>query len=305
MDEIYDSYVTRADSSDPNKSTRTREQAIFALLQFAPFNQCDGLWLRNIAKGGPIDDIHSLLFTIWMDEQGDGNPNQNHANLYTRLLESVDISLPRIDSSEYAFNESFLESAFQAPLFELVISQFSEEYFPEILGMTLNLEWEVLQLKPTIPVYRKLDIDPHFYVMHVGIDNAVNGHGAKAKQAVVQYLDEIKNKEGEEAMQEAWKRIWKGYITFATYGTLGTDIAFVWRNELTIINRVYDMIARKAKYGMKNHGKRTLVSDKSKTSYFINDLFDHPDTFLEQLVEHGYIVPGDPDRQPAFQNDEL
>ena len=94
-----------------------------------------------------MDEVGSLLFEVWMDEQGDGNPNQNHSNLYTQLLKNLDINLPRVDSYEYAFNEVFLDGAFVSPLFELVISQFSEEYFPEILGMTLFLEWEVVSLK--------------------------------------------------------------------------------------------------------------------------------------------------------------
>ena len=92
--------------------------------------------------------------------------------------------------------------------------------------------------------------------MHVGIDNAVNGHGAKAKQVLMLYLDEVKSREGEKAMQEAWKRIWSGYITFATAGDIGEELAYSRRSDCTVKNRVYDMIARKAKYGRKNHGKK-------------------------------------------------
>jgi hypothetical protein len=44
---------------------------------------------------------------------------------------------------------TILDSAFQVRVFELVISKFTEEYFPEIIGMTLQLEWCVLGLKPT------------------------------------------------------------------------------------------------------------------------------------------------------------
>ena len=120
MDQIYDGYVQRVDSFDPDNSpSKTREQVIYGILQNAPFNQLDGVWLRNVTKGGPMDEVRSLLFEVWMDEQGDGNPNQNHSNLYTQLLKNLDINLPRVDSYEYAFNEVFLDGAFVSPLFEL------------------------------------------------------------------------------------------------------------------------------------------------------------------------------------------
>ena len=54
--------------------------------------------------------------------------------------------------------------------------------------------------------------------MHVGIDNAVDGHGAKARNAVNVYLDNVLKESGREAMQREWKRIWTGFVAFATAG---------------------------------------------------------------------------------------
>ena len=38
------------------------------------------------------------------------------------------------------------------------------------------------------------------------------------------YLQMVRQQEGEDAMQAAWKRIWNGYVAFATVGSLGADL---------------------------------------------------------------------------------
>jgi hypothetical protein len=113
--------------------------------QFAPLNQLDGAWIRNVARAGPIDRVTANLFTVWMDEMGDGNPDQNHANVYTQRLAKVGITLDPIYSEAYANNPNMLDSAYTVPMYELAISQFAPTFFPEILGMTLQLEWRCLR----------------------------------------------------------------------------------------------------------------------------------------------------------------
>src|SRR5262249_2561554 len=161
-------------------------------------------------------EVNSLLFDIWSDETGNGNPALNHSNLYTALLQGLGIYLPDITSRAYADDPRFFDSAFTVPLFELVVSQFSEEFFPEILGMTLYLEWEVLSLVPGVQRWEAQSprIDAQFLRMHIGIDNAVDGHGAKAKRAVKLYLDHVLRESGEDEMRAQWKRIWTGYVAF-------------------------------------------------------------------------------------------
>ena len=151
MEEIYNAMRRDADAAqalyqkfDPKTSTKqddggephSRDECVERIRQWAPFNQTDGAWLRNVSQAGPIDEVSSLLFSVWMDEAGDGNPDQNHANLYTRLLESVGIELPPVTSLAYAMNPDMLESAYTAPLFQLVMSEFTRTFFPELLGMT-------------------------------------------------------------------------------------------------------------------------------------------------------------------------
>src|SRR5262249_12036518 len=147
---IYQELVDEAAASDPaGQVYQTREDIVTRIIQFAPFNLTDGAWLRNIGRTGPLDDVRGLLYSICMDELGDGEISKNHCNIYRDLCHSVGYYPPPIESREFAFDRRFLDSAFLIPAFELAISQFTEEYYPEILGMTLQLEWEVVELKPT------------------------------------------------------------------------------------------------------------------------------------------------------------
>jgi hypothetical protein len=302
LDEIYAKLqrgIEQDPMLDPDYPFRNQADAIERIRQFAPLNQLDGAWIRNIAHAGPIDEVSALLFSVWMDEMGDGNPEQNHANVYTRLMEKVGIVMQPINSLDYANNKDLLDSAFTVPMFELAISQFTKTFYPEILGMTLQLEWEVLALWPTVMLFREVKLDPHFYELHIGIDNAANGHGAKARQAVYSFLDAAYSRGGSAEVQDCWRRIWRGYVAFASSGTLGRDLAALLKarkdNPETPEDKVIDIINEKKAYGSLNHGPRTLGTD------LINDLFEDPPAFLKALVQSNYIVPGSPAESPFFR----
>ncbi|MGE5755952.1 MAG: iron-containing redox enzyme family protein, partial [Planctomycetaceae bacterium] len=236
---------------------------------------------------------------------GNGDPALNHANLYSDLLHSVGIYLEDINTRAYADNPDLLDSAFTVPLLELVLSQFSQIYFPELLGMTLNLEWEVVGLKPIIKLFESFGLNAQFYKMHVGIDNAVNGHGGKAKRAVEIYLDHIRAESGEVEMQAQWRRIWRGYTAFKYLGSLFSDLTNKLAKPPTPTQQVYAMVRRKAPYARLNH------NDKRIGPNFLNDWFDDIPGLIGRvdsdgkytsgaLVTGGYIIPGDPDHSPFF-----
>jgi hypothetical protein len=297
LNQIYNGLVEAAEQfspGDPSVIFKTRDNMVERIRQFAPFNQLDGAWLRNVTQAGPISEIHSLLFSIWSDETGNGVPELNHSNLYADLLHSVGVYIDDITTQAYAFNPAILDSAYTSPLFELVISEFSQHFFPEILGMTLNLEWEVLQLKTTIKLFEYFGLHPQFYRMHVGIDNAASGHGAQAKRAVELFLDQVRAESGEQEMQGIWARIWNGYVAFATTGNLGQDLTDLLQNPPSLQTQMENLITRKRTYGQLNHDGKRLGQN------LINDWFDDPTAFLQELQNAGMIVPGDPDNSPLF-----
>src|SRR5262249_6001212 len=216
----------------------TREQVVYRLLQMAPFNQLDGAWIRGAAPPGTVDEVRNLLFSIYMDELGDAIDSRNHANIYTDTLRGLNIYLPDIRTRDYADYPDFLESAFVEPVFLLAISTFTEEYLPEIIGMTLYLEWSSVVLASTVAQLESCGVDPAYYRLHVGIDNASVGHGALAKKAVALYLDNIRRQGGDEAMQQMWARIWDGYVAFGTLGTLGQDIEDHFTEQPSLLDQM-------------------------------------------------------------------
>lgn len=289
LDFIYQELVDQAAASDPAQDPdfTSRASMITRIMQLAPFNLTDGAWLRNIGATGPIDEVRSLLYSISMDELGDGDVSRNHCNIYRDLCHSVGYYPLPLNSREFAFDPALLQSAFTVPAFELAISQFSEEFYPELLGMTVQLEWEVVDLKPTRDLMEYFGIDPHFYVMHIGIDNAVNGHGQRAVEAIHVYLDGILRTGGQQAVQDAWRRIWNGFVAFGNLGTLGTDLQHLVHHQPTLEEQVLTMIKDKAEYGSLNHQGNTVGGTR------IDEWFADPRGFLDALIAHDVITPGD------------
>ncbi len=293
---IYDNFVRDANSATAAQTylMQTREQVVNQILQIGPFNQLDGVWLRGITPDGPLGLIDSLMFSIRMDEMGDGNVQQNHANVYTDLLKSLNIYLPDLHTREYANNPALYDSSFVQPVFLLAISQFGDEFMPELLGMTLYLEWSAIGLVYTVEQMKAFGINPLYYSLHVGIDNASAGHGAIAKKCVEMFLDQVRESEGEAAMQQVWRRIWNGYVAFGTLGTVGEDL-FAAANKPTPVDLMIDMINRKAPYASRSHGTKMLGPN------LINDWFLDPPGFLQELQNSGLVIPGDLKNSPIFQ----
>jgi hypothetical protein len=295
LEQIYTTAAQGADSFSLADSRLTREMLIERLVQMAPFNQVDGAWLRNIGRVGPIDEVHALLFHVWADELGNGDPKLNHSNIYTDLLRSVGVYLEPVASRAYVENERIVDSAFTSPLFQLVIAEFAEDYLPEIIGMTLYLEWAVVGVKPQVAVMESLGIDPMFYSLHIGIDNAATGHGAMAKRTVELYLDEIRASSGDQAAQEVWRRVWDGYVAFATTGGLGEDFRRRVLQRPTPQQQVWRLIRSKSHFGAQNHGTKRLGANQ------LNNWFADPGGFMQELVDSGHIVPGDVEASSFFE----
>ena len=296
MRETYSSAADSAIDYDPATDPvfKSREDVIQRIIQLAPFDLTDGAWLRNINTSGPEDEIRSLLFSILEDERGNGNPSMNHCNMYRDLCHDAGFYPHPVNSEKFANDPRFLDSAFTTSAFEMAISQFTDSYFPEIIGMTLQLEWGVLELKPTAKLLEYYGFDPHFYVLHIGIDNAVNGHGRRAIDTISLYLDEIRVNGGEEAVQDYWRRIWRGYVAFGMIGTLGQDLVNLINNKPTLKDKMIAMIESKEEFGSYNHDEKTLGANR------INDWFSDPAGFMDELVKAGYIIPGNPKDSKFF-----
>jgi hypothetical protein len=104
------------------------------------------------------------------------------------------------------------------------------------------------------------------------------------------YLDQARARGGDAEVQRLWKRIWNGYVAFATTGTLGQDLRDLLQQRTsappTPHDKIVDLITRKKPYGSLNHGERRLGAN------LINDVFEDPESFMQALIDSNYIVPG-------------
>jgi hypothetical protein len=294
LQEIYETFVK---GSIKPAQDWAPERLISRILQFGPFNQLDGAWLRYATDAGPIAEVNSLLFDVWSDETGNGDPALNHANLYTALMQSVGLYLPDLRSRDYADNPAMMDSSYTLPLFQLVISQFSKDFFPEILGMTLQLEWEVLGLWDSVKRLEAKNFNAQFYRMHIGIDNASEGHGAKAKLAVRQYLDSVLSESGPVEVARQWERIWTGYVAFETTGDISEDLAQMWDYPPLMEDQMVSLVQQKKYYAQRNHLNLPVFGANR-----MSDWFEEPVAFLDQLANSRYVAKGDPDNSYLLNN---
>jgi photosystem II stability/assembly factor-like uncharacterized protein len=273
------------------------------LLQLAPFNLMDGVWLQTIMEAGPSDAVKARLFDIWADEVGNGESRENHSNVYQDLLRNLGMYLPSTTSREF-LDLDLAPGAWRSPVFQMSIGLFPQEFLPELLGMTLFLEWEATPtLNPTVRMLRGRGINPLFYALHVAIDNISEGHGAIAKEAVQIYLDERRAQGGERAVQESWKRIWNGYVAWATAGFNGAGLEerrlIIDRKTINLgtkeapdcfpkwntyyKDRMIGLVRRKAPYASQVHGRAMLDGS------LLNDLFNRPEELMAKLLASGFV----------------
>jgi len=297
LQQIYNDLVIEGEHYDPATDPlfKTREDVIYLLTQMAPFNQNDGAWIHRSTPAGPLSEVDSLLFSVWMDEAGDGNNVQAHGNLYTNLLHSIGVTFPDVRSNAYANDPRFLDSAFVGPALALAAAQFPSTFYPEILGFSLQIEWTVLGIRPAARLLEYFDINPLYYVLHIGIDNAAAGHGYRVRRAIELYLDDQRQHGGEEAVQEQFRRIWNGFVCFGTAGSLGEDVKSYLTNRPQPPDLVAQIIQAKQPFGSLNHGTKAIGPNR------INDWFEDPAGFMAALVSAGYIVAGDVEGSPFFQ----
>jgi hypothetical protein len=188
------------------------------LFQKTPQNAHDTTFLAPMGTVSIVTPTESTLHKVKFDESGNGNPQWNHNNLYYALIEE-ELKISLLPPERFASDPRFIDAAFIDPVFQLAIANFPKTYFPEILGMTLSLEWSgTLSAFKMMKLLKSRGIDPKFYAVHVHADNPRNGHGHDIKEAIISYLAEILKTQGESARQQQWQRIYQGWHTWSAIG---------------------------------------------------------------------------------------
>ncbi|CAF1621829.1 unnamed protein product, partial [Adineta ricciae] len=280
---------------------QTKLHLITYLIQRQPYHLTDGIWLRGVPQG-PMSSIDAKLFSIFIDELGNGDEKQNHCNVYLNILNDLSLNIPSIYSKEFICQKQIMDISFQKPLLTLTTSLFPKKFYPEILGYTLWLETTSTAEHSTLrKLLERYNLNPKFSLLHTTIDNNCNGHGQYARDCVEKYLDDIYEKQGLDAVKQHWKRIWIGYVAYGTTGEIWNDLRNLFHQSEVLSPReeFIKLIEKKSFFAKTIHGNRRI----SPGDPLLNELFrtNQAEQICSQLENSKWIVKGNP-RQSRFLN---
>ncbi len=224
----------------------SREEYRWLLIRLAPLVLVDGAWLQKAAwLEGSHAQVAARLRAIYLDEIGGGDPEQNHANIFRRLLDGEGIRLPEVTSAEFIARPEFSAPLFVLPAYLLAISRFPHAFLPEILGLNLAIELSGLGAfyMTAVDEMSYLGLDPAVVRVHLASDNLASGHAALARDAVEIDLERVDADLGPEERERHWRRVWAGYASLSivprrTWAVLFTRflLRFGW-DRLTKLTR--------------------------------------------------------------------
>ncbi|KAJ5909275.1 hypothetical protein N7495_001957 [Penicillium taxi] len=285
----FASYLERRKQGEDTELFGTAEAAKDWLVQQAPIKLVDGAWLGHVNKITTLFSLRGVTRQLWhllSEELGDGDLSKNHVNLYHRLLNDIGCPLPNGHSADFIrlpeWNRVENREAWQAAVGQLTISLFPNEFLPEILGFNMHFETVTLDTMQAAHELKCFAIDPYYFLIHITIDNADSGHTAIAAHAVMEYLEVVRATEGEEAVQQAWKRVQVGYILSQTLGShsspgtvnLGLSSPEVLLGPLS--TQVMDILRSKALVSDGIHSQsRTRIGPYTLSEWLDADLWKH------------------------------
>ncbi|KTS26642.1 iron-containing redox enzyme family protein [Pantoea stewartii] len=201
-----------------------RESVLFGQKLMALGSMIDGAWAHRF--GGTMRNYRrsdGKMLAIYADEMGLGEYEKNHITLILRVLKSMDISLPHIREKAFCQQDE-LPDLYDFSLHQLAMSQFPDTFYEELLGYNLGIEMLGLgeMRMHEIQKLRRYGFDTIYEEAHLTIDNFSAGHSRQAVDLIIDYLDDCKPGLSDEELQQRWRRIWRGYASFALY--IETDL---------------------------------------------------------------------------------
>ncbi|KAB8273768.1 hypothetical protein BDV30DRAFT_238292 [Aspergillus minisclerotigenes] len=313
--EQFEAYHVRRRKGGQREQFPDRDAAIRWLRKASPLKLVDGAWLgriNGVSTPFNLRPISKGLWQILSEELGDGDRKKHHVYVYQELLRSIGHVPP------CAYSPSFIQTDhgaddvrfWRAAVAHLLISIAPNCFLPELLGF--NLCFEGLQLDTLVVAteLREVGIDPYYFLLHISIDNAASGHTAMAAECVIRYLDYIRDSEGVQAMDCAWKRIQAGFVFCSDASSSSTNViatdpsAYISNPDLG--SELLNVFASKVNAARRIHctskariGSRTIIDWLEPTS------FGSPEwqqDFLRNLTEaQPWVYKGDSQKSKLVQ----
>ncbi len=212
---VYKKHREQVDSYRPpgERPDAPREPFIESTVQLAPLILIDGGWLQGMASPALIHTtVGRMLFHVLVEEIGEGNPDEHHANIYRDLLAAMGEDAPPVDTWEFARWTRLRDVSFEVPTLWLSMSCFPRHFLPEILGLNLAVELAgiggpYMEARDTL---KRFGYPTLFVEVHNAADNVSVGHAAWAMNAIKRYIDDVADREGPHSIDHAWHRVWTG-----------------------------------------------------------------------------------------------
>ena len=214
----------------------TREYAKEWVKLAAVVKYVDGGWLGGVldvasaraqSLGGKGDGklermVGKMAWQVISEEFGDGDIEKNHVYVYEKLLDGLSLGGKTEDGhTRPGYMRDFdglakdqgVPRCWTAAIAQQCIGLLAStrDFFPEAIGFNMAYESLPYHLLVTTRELRELKINDYYFALHVSIDNADSGHAALARLAVERYLEGVRERDGEAAMQYMWKRVQAGY----------------------------------------------------------------------------------------------
>lgn len=196
-----------------------RDDVIFRQTTYHLTYLIDGAWLHRTGNLGRERESDVMLAAIYADEMGHGDLRKNHITLTHLAIASMGIRLPHIRDEAFIDQAELPDHTYGFAIQQLCMCLFPDRFYNEILGYNLAIEMfgagEVRLHE--IQKLRHHGFDPCYEQAHLTIDNFSAGHTRQAADIIVSYLDGIDRTLGDAVVQQEWRRIWRGYASFAWF----------------------------------------------------------------------------------------
>ena len=252
----YQAYLKNRKNGKPRLYFSNKSHALNFIKSVAPTKMVDGAWLYGITQHWQ-DARFSDLIKIYLEELGDGVAAKNHVVIYQKLLKTYGLE---------HFND-LPDSYFVQGAIQLALACHAEQFIPEIIGFNLGYEQLPLHLLITAYELKELNIDPHYFNLHVTIDNALTGHANSAVKAVIENLPQLG------CRQDYMQRINCGF-QLNNQGLSTLDIV----NNYDIKQELIAIFRQKATVGQYMHNNHCQLDGRS-----INQWLSVPDKMHELL----------------------